>query len=85
MNHLCSSFDELLIEFLTILSVVNSPVAIRAQSNDVIRMVCTSITSPLKVVYLQERFTVRTLERCILTATLTNTVSNTQGVLFDHF
>ena len=77
--------NKLLIEFITILAMVYSPVTVRTQSDDITRVIRPAIAPAVEVVNFKKRFTVFPTERSGFFATLTDSISDVQGVLFDDF
>ena len=78
-------FDELPVEVIAISSIVYSSVTVRTQRNYVVGIVCPSVTTPVEMMNFQERLSARANEGCLVTAPLTNTISDAQRVPFDDF
>lgn len=58
---------------------------VRAECNNVVGMIWSAVTPPVKMMDLQKRFSVFIEEWCLLVTTLANTVCLAQGVLpHDH-
>lgn len=75
--------DQILVEIVPITSIVDPPVAVRTECDDILRVVCPTITAPPKMMYLEERVSTISEKRGIVITALTHTVSDSERV-FSH-